>query len=273
LFQKYKKPLANLTHVLQHLQHHQNKNSHTCNLWFVGDSLSSDHSMAAMCELTAGDGVDSNSGYELVESVGPFGGKAFGESQKFVHYNKNTTAFPFPHFLLRSKNTDPSNIVCPNVVIRMNDPVASSQMMVQDGTFLEAGGVILWNWGVHCNDVDNCIAEWMDKYLDPFLKLMETHKKWSVLWRETEPQHFHTVDGLFQPGRHRSGQPCNSHMSAIGGNNETLSNFRNNHAAAWLSSQNLTTRVPVVPIFHALQPKWDFHSDHSGDCTHYCYTP
>jgi hypothetical protein len=118
------------------------------------------------------------------------------------------------------------------------DPVASSQMMVQDETFLEAGGVALWNWGAHCNDVDNCIAEWMDKYLDPFLKLMESNKKWFVLWRETEPQHFHTVDGLFEPGQHRSGQPCNSHMPAIGGNNETLSNFRNNHAAAWLYSQN-----------------------------------
>jgi hypothetical protein len=43
--------------------------------------------MAAMCELMAGNGVDSNSGYKLVESVGPFGGKEFGESKKFVHYN------------------------------------------------------------------------------------------------------------------------------------------------------------------------------------------
>jgi hypothetical protein len=31
--------------------------------------------------------------------------------------------------------------------------------------------------------------------------------------------------------------------------------------------------VPIVRIFNALKPKWDFHSDNSGDCTHYCYTP
>jgi hypothetical protein len=258
LFQEWRRPLANLTDVLKHLQHHQNKNSDTCNLWFLGDSLSSDHSMAAMCELTAAD-----SGYELVECVGPFGGKPFGESHKCE--SQNTTKFSFPHFLVRS--TDPSNIVSPDVLIRYNDPVTSSKTIVQDEGFLESGGVALWNWGMHCNEHGNCIAEWMDKYLSSFLNLVESHKKWSVLWRETEPQHFHTDNGLFRPGMLIQKKPC--HMP-LGGN---LSTFRNTDAALWLSRNNSTTRVPIVPIFNALKPKWDFHSDNSGDCTHYCYTP
>jgi hypothetical protein len=258
LFQKWRRPLSNLTHVLNHLSHHQNKNSDTCNLWFLGDSLSADHSMAAMCELTAAD-----SGYELVECVGPFGGKPFGESHKCE--SQKTTKFSFPHFLVRS--TDPSNIVCPDVLIRYNDPVTSGKSMVHDETFLESGGVALWNWGMHCNEHGNCIAEWMDKYLSSFLKLVEGHKKWSVLWRETEPQHFHTDNGLFRPGMRINKKPCRMPVS------ENLSNFRNTDAAVWLSSKNWTTRVPIVPIFNALKPKWDFHSDNSGDCTHYCYTP
>lgn len=241
LFQKYHKPLLPLTDLLPFFDN----NSTTCHLWMIGDSLSADHAVAAMCELTHMD-------YELMDCHGNFGGPTWGENEKC-----HGTRYNFPYFALRRRNHAG---VCPKVMIRFTPARPKTLALDDKDEFLQQGGIAVWNWGAHCNE-KGCVEQMVNTlFLDFYHRAKD--RGWSVLWRQTEPQHFDSVNGLYRRGL---GNP-NQHCVPV----EHPDNFRNQEAEAALSRLG---DIPVVRIFYALIPRWDFHSTTSGDCTHYLYTP
>jgi hypothetical protein len=132
---------------------------------------------------------------------------------------------------------------------------------------MQQGGVIMWNWGMHCNR-PGCVTEHVQEMFSTFVQWMKTEMAfydWDIVWRETEPQHFNTTGGIYVPtGVSRVGTACV--------NQAVLDNFRNEEASAAIV-QNVGYPIPVISLFDMLSSRAGFHSDTSGDCTHYVYTP
>jgi len=168
--------------------------------------------------------------------------------------------FPFDHFLLENNSTN----ACQRVIVLFTIERPAKNVLSTFG-----GGVVVFSWGAHCND-PGCVRSFLAENLLPFVRgshINNIYPHWKFLYRESEPQHFDTPGGNFVKGLRR-GQ-C---VPTRG----TGNNWRNEEAAGLLTEYNLTKRVPIVRIWHALEPLWQLHDNQyskNADCTHYCYSP
>ena len=245
--------LANLTDVLKYYDGISKQSGQPCTIIFAGDSLSSDHAMAANCELL-------NSGYELIScSTKRLGGAQYGND---TSVRCKTNVHHFTHFLLQNNATN----FCKTVLIAFSG-LRSSLLKSIISSLNENTGLVVFNWGVHCNDNQSgCITSMLSSEILPLVSEFgdAEHAKWRFLFRETEPQHFKTDDGNFD-----GGHVCAPAKSSE--NKVESSNWRNKEAERFLSTRNLTGRIKTVRLHDALVPLWQLH--HPMDCTHYCYDP
>ena len=251
--------LAKLPDVLDYFASNiQNQPDSSCNIIFAGDSLSSDHAMAASCQLLS-------SGYKLSScNLKPMGGPIYGSD---VNATCESNIYPSTaHFALENKMAKS----CLKVLIMFIDIKAVVKELAQPHNKIvnDIGGLIVFNWGVHCNEeTDDCLRSTLSDAGSILPMATGTnatkYKQWRFLFRETEPQHFDTTDGTYQPGKHRS-QTCVS----TSGNGD---NWRNERIASILSNHGLTNKIQTIPLFEALLPLWQLHR--KPDCTHYCYSP
>lgn len=250
LFQKWSLPLATLEDVLVYRHYH----NQPCTLYFIGDSLSTDHSMSAVCQLM-------EAGYELGETCNPdFGRGPWGESN--IRCNSNGTFHldwpPYVELLHPKRNICPRVVVAGSVVAASKAGVEDDPRMKHSSALIKEGGIMVWNIGVHCDD-PACLGNKLERhFLSAYEKREDLYSNWDIMWRETEPQHFDSEGGGY---RNRRSQQCRSGK---------VDNWRNKFVEGWL--QKHATNVPIVRIFDALEPLWEFHYG-SGDCTHYCYSP
>ena len=250
------KSLANLTDVLDYIEQLNRRSeskleegqstvadtNHTeasskessCHVYFVGDSLSSDHAMASVCQLT-------NAGYTLTScNPGTLGGPAYGSDHTTLC--ESNDLFPFTYFMLESNYTKS----CRKVLITFSgpDPLAVSKVLHSNG---EKGGIVVWNWSVHCNNPrgKDCMRSALEDGLLPCVKEANAskYKHWKFLFREHEPQHFGSEGGTYNKG---NVSKCAPIMKV------KADNWRNEFAATFLSEHNLTRKVPIIPLFDAL---------------------
>lgn len=230
----------------------------TCNFFFVGDSLSSDHAMGATCDLL-------NYGYTMIScNLKGIGGPTYGRDA--AHKCESNLHPELTHFMLQNNDKeDTTSSVCPNITISFLPLIPGSstigkQIQSAKSTHQD-GGLIIFNWGVHCNmkNESNCISDALSSAILPHFN-DDQQTKWKFLYRETEPQHFNSLGGLY-PGE----GVCTPLERS------KADNWRNEVAQRFLVEHNLTKRVPTISIFQELVPLWQLH--HSHDCTHYCYDP
>jgi hypothetical protein len=207
-------------------------------MYFIGDSLSSDHAMASVCQLT-------NAGYTLT-SCNPrtIGLDQYGSDA--ITPCESNDSFPFPYFMLESNYTKS----CRKVLITYSggltfpNPETVSKVLHSNG---EKGGIVVWNWSVHCNNPrdKDCMRRALEDGLLPFVKDANAskYKHWKFLFREHEPQHFRSEGGTYNK---RNGWKCAPTMKG------KADNWRNEFAATFLSEHNLTRKVPIIPLFDAL---------------------
>jgi len=266
--------LSNLTNVLDYFPNHilqQQEEGHpiqkSCTIFFVGDSLSSDHAMAAACQLL-------NAGYSLKSMNLTNLFYLSGDGRYGSDLNTKTgevDMYPgVDHILLEKSNSEVSS--CSKVLLMYTWPRHAIRILDSEvlTSVRDDGGIIVFNLGVHCNEPNtNCIGGGLNGFLLPIVK-GETAKKylsWRVLFRETEPQHFNTPGGAFDMAIFQKGHTvCGPMISS-----ESDTRWRNQEAADYLQSQNLTSRVKTITIYDQLVPLHQLH--HFKDCTHYCYDP
>lgn len=250
--------LANLTDVLKYFGGNlQRSQSSPCTIVFAGDSLSSDHAMGANCQLL-------NSGYELTScNLKTMGRKLYGDDTSVqckanVHPSMN-------HILLRNDMAE----TCKEVLIIPSMPEMSPKELSEIlESMNENGGLFVFNWGVHCNRQGSCISSKLTQSILPFVTgpYASKYAKWKFIFRETEPQHFRTVDGTYK-GKAESNYPC----SPIDSEKVESNNWRNREVEWFLSEHNLTDKIKTIRLYDTLVPLWQLH--HPEDCTHYCYDP
>ena len=245
--------------VLNHYPAGLSKES-MCTFAFFGDSLSADTAMGAVCETL-------RLGYKL-KSCDPLRMGAEGVYGEDLHYaceenrynNNGTTASV--HFLLENENSRS----CPSVLIEQQIDLGMTNM---PSAILELGGILIFNWGVHCNADDGCL----DNVLSPLLHSAadEKHGHWRFMFRESEPQHFATPGGLY----HKDHAVPEDHTCA--NFRGRIDNWRNIKVVKMIEDWDLKERIPVLPISSALEPLISLHYDGpsipTGDCTHYVYDP
>mmetsp|Transcript_47281 Transcript_47281/g.81325 ORF Transcript_47281/g.81325 Transcript_47281/m.81325 type:complete len:352 (+) Transcript_47281:44-1099(+) len=227
-------------------------------IYFVGDSLSSDLAMAAVCQLLS-------AGYQLSScQTSGLGGELYGIDR---NYTCKANILPMiTHFLLEKNNMLSTLVPTNNVLILFSFGTIHKEVLVKLG-----GGIVVYNVGVHCNDLEGklsgekCLARALDNQLVPFVTgSSESHKlkQWSFFFREHEPQHFSTPNGTFKPGALM--EPCAP--------TKYPDNWRNEYVHRFIAKHNLSDKVPILPSFNLLEPLWQLHYG-KGDCTHYCYSP
>ena len=247
--------------VLNHYPAGLSKES-MCPFAFIGDSLSSDTAMGAVCETL-------RLGYKL-KSCDPLRMGAEGVYGKDLHvaceenrYNNNGTTASV-HFLLENENSRS----CPSVLI-VFEQQADLGMTYMPSAILELGGIVIFNWGVHCNADDGCI----DNVLSPLLQSAADQKypHWRFMFRESEPQHFATPGGLY----HKDHAVPEDHTCA--NFRGRIDNWRNIKVVKMIEDWDMKEQIPVLPISSALEPLISLHYDGPslplGDCTHYVYNP
>ncbi len=228
-------------------------NDKACTIAFGGDSLSSDHSMGAVCSLM-------EDGFELKSCNPAIGGPAYGADVNVTcDQNKHPDK---PHFLLENKDHPTCSQVLILFIPNGISPDRFQSWFRQDRNGW--GGLVIFNWGAHCNSKHN-IQKCMSKELRPYLELAKDDavtQRWTFIYRETEPQHFNIPGGVYFPNPNKTFFQC----SRFQGNAD---NFRNEFALQFFQQHNLS--LATIPIFSALEPLTHLHVD--GDCTHYCYNP
>ena len=249
--------LAKLTDVLDYFASNiQSGSNSSCNIVFAGDSLSSDHAMGAACQLLS-------SGYKLTScNTKQLGGPSYGSDG-----NVTCASNIYPTTAHVALENDMAKS-CKKVLIMYTgiDTVAGHLRLPGNKIINDVGGIIVFNWGVHCNEEnDGCIHSKLRSTILPMVKGEDgtNYKQWRFLSRETEPQHFDTIDGSYKPGEHRS-QNC----VPISGK---VNNWRNQQVASILLNNGVSKEIQTIPLFDTLVPLWQLH--HQGDCTHYCYNP
>ena len=240
-------PLANITNLLEYIAQ-RSPNSDSCNLAFFGDSLSSDHRMAATCQLY-------NLGYKQKNCALATHGPNFNSK-----YGNDTLK------ICDSGFENPFSHTCKKVFIASRD-ISRPSVLDFFAKFKATNNlddfVILINWGVHCNDKNvPCMKPMIEESIIPFVKDPRFAND-TFLFREHEPQHFPTSGGLYE--RQAYGQSCSMPLSG------KYDNWRNEEALDVFKEHNMTKDIPIVPIYDALKPLWFMHA--SPDCTHYCYSP
>ena len=250
-------PLATFSDVLDYYHDHyateQSKKS--CNIVFIGDSLSSDHAMGATCHLIG-------SGYDLIScNNADFGVHELYGVDRNVACKENL--YPnFGHHVLEN----PSAKSCKRVTIGSIYMTNNTADILREAREVhENGGIIVFNWGVHCNvKKEDCIKNAFTSAILPMLRgdKSEQFSQWKFLYRETEPQHFNGPGGLYHSDSFGQKGTCYA--------NET-DNWRNEEVQDFMSLHNLTHDIPTIEIFRPLSTLHQLH--HPPDCTHYCYDP
>ena len=233
-----------------------------CTFAFFGDSLSSDTAMGAVCETL-------RLGYKLkscdtlrMGAEGVYGDDMHYACEENRYNNNGATASS--HFLLENENSSS----CPSVLIAFEQQI-NLGMTYLPSAILELGGILIFNWGVHCNADDGCL----DMALDSLLKSAadDTYRHWRFMFRENEPQHFATPGGLYQMGH---ATPEDHTCANFRGRIDT---WRNTKVAKMIEDWDMKEQIPVLPISSALEPLISLHyngpSIEIGDCTHYVYDP
>ena len=227
---------------------HANNSATWTTLYFIGDSLSSDHAMAAVCKLYS-------LGYEIEAcNSNAIGGDQYGE------HDKNVCAE------ISQQQQEETPVVYFNMVSSSNPKrirIKYLNLLQYSGNetniFLhDESGVIVYNWGVWANSRDE-MREHLSSHFANFYTRTDPNQ-FIFTWREHEPQHFDTAGGVYKDG--------------VGGQCKDLDcydNFRNVEVGEYFERTGLLEKIPIVRIFDALIPLHEFH--YAGDCTHYCYSP
>jgi hypothetical protein len=270
-------PLRNMTHVLESL-HAQQKQTEDgfCNVWFIGDSTTSDYFMGALCELTR------INGYEIVDCHPIFGNSGWRENPVCTRLgNQQKRKYHFAHVWLQHPQASSHGTICPNVILRLDYTLRLDELKVYEPRdaaeqdFFHQGGVAIWSWGAHCHQ-QGCITAAMHTHFAPFVQAHAAH--WKIQWREMEPQHFRATDYTWHTILdRRAPRYCVPHKPQ----STPYNTYENAEAAAFLTAFNHNNSqhnasiplIPYIPLMDAMAPRWDFHSDTPGDCTHYVYTP
>ena len=147
------------------------KDADPCNILFVGDSLSSDHAMAVGCELSA-------FGYRLVSCNPFFGGiKKYGNDSS-VNCTKNL--YPsHPHFMFEKTESTTYKSMCKsiNVMVSFLKPSTVNSVL----STLDSG-IALFNWGVHCNEHETCLQEYLEQH---YLPIFQEKKRGTTMQLKT----------------------------------------------------------------------------------------
>jgi hypothetical protein len=256
------RPLANLTDVLDYMESRKVYPEKSCNIFFSGDSTTSDHTMAATCQLT-------RAGYKLTSCLPQIGGVAYGNDTQVVC---DSSQLDIPHFILENPTAKSCQKLVMVVDVISNHENGQNNDSFREMTFGSAfqnGFVVVFSWGVHCNTSKGCLQRRLKKsFLSLASKSIYNH--WTFLFREHEPQHFNTKGGLFEVGQ------MNKHKFQCVNTNGQASNWRNEETARIISKYNKnhpTKKVYTIPLFDALEPLWQNHNSQLDDCTHYCYNP
>ena len=249
-------PLATFSDVLDYYHdHYTMEQSKSCNIVFIGDSLSSDHAMGAACDLIG-------KGYDLISCNNAYFGfhELYGE-------DRNVTCMEnlYPHFghhVLENRSAKS----CPRVTIGSILMTNNTADILREAREVhENGGLIIFNWGVHCNSKkENCIINALTSSILPMLRGDKStqYSQWKFLYRETEPQHFSGPGGLYHSDSFGKKASCYA---------DEVDNWRNEEVQDFMSLHNLTHDIPTIEIFRPLSTLYQLH--HPPDCTHYCYNP
>jgi len=254
----------NYTSLWVKLSDEEHKNftsSESCNILFIGDSLSSDHAMGATCHLLG-------SGYNLTSCNNAYGG-AFGDQYgSDRHVTCKTNLYPnFPHHTLEKKDATS----CPKINIGFLWMDNNTADMIREAREIhEEGGLIVFNWGAWCNNKnENCIISTLSSSILPMLRGDKStlYNQWKFLYREMEPQHFPGQGGLYPVDKRKQVKKSSSAFCYA----EEVDNWRNEEVQQFMSLHNLSQEIPTIEIFRSLSTLYQLH--YSRDCTHYCYNP
>jgi hypothetical protein len=265
-------PLATFSDVLDYYydHHHVQKQEKTkqdglkkesCNILFIGDSLSSDHAMGATCHLLG-------SGYNLTSCNNAYGG-AFGDQYgSDRHVTCKTNLYPnLSHHTLEKKDATS----CPKINIGFLWMDNNTADVIREAREIhEEGGLIVFNWGAWCNKKnENCIISTLSSSILPMLRGGKStlYNQWKFFYREMEPQHFPGPGGLYPVDKHKQVKKSSSAFCYA----EEVDNWRNEEVQQFMSLHNLTQEIPTIEIFRSLSTLYQLH--YSRDCTHYCYNP
>jgi hypothetical protein len=246
--------MSGLLRVLHETKEKLNPIPNWCSLVFVGDSLSHDHQVAAVCQLT-------QMGYKIFYCNSHAGAKVYGNDTTFCKESfppNNNTKEDHVFEMVSS-----SSKFCSQIRIVWRDFRAWSELLSLE---TDEAGVIVFNWAVHCKDetsMEHFMSENFLPYVNKYPELPQQQQRYFLMWREHEPQHFDSPDGLYE---HRS------KSGACWGNITQFDNFRNEVAERFIQNHTeISSRVHIIRMFDALTPLHMFH--HRHDCTHYCYSP
>lgn len=246
--------LSTLTDVLDYMEERKKSPNESCNILFVGDSLSGDHAMAAQCQLAS-------VGYTATSCLTPITSQSKDSYGKDVNVTCRNQDYYFQHFVLEKKvATSCQKVVIMFLTPGRNDKVFIDQLhrLAKRREFVN-GVVMIYSWGTHCNERETCLRPKIEKSFIPLLDDQQL-SNWTILFRDSEPQHWSTPDGTYLPGIKKCSRAT-----------VKASNWRNEEVYETLRDHNVTSKVPIVPIFEALEPLSWLHDEQ--DCTHYCYSP
>ena len=156
-------PLATFNDVLDyyHDDYATEQSKKSCNIVFIGDSLSSDHAMGATCHLIG-------SGYDLIScNNADFGFHELYGVDRNVACKENL--YPnFGHHVLEN----PSAKSCKRVTIGSIYMTNNTADILREAREVhENGGLIVFNWGVHCNvKKEDCIKNAITSAILPMLR-------------------------------------------------------------------------------------------------------
>jgi hypothetical protein len=131
-------------------------------------------------------------------------------------------------------------------------------------------GVIMFA-GLHFNQNDKALMLEHTPLFLAWLKqiAMDTTRRNVVIWRDTTPQHFPSPSGYFV--EHVEGEDSLPYNCLPIANQSSAVDWRNKIPLNELST-GAYDPVELLEIHDTLEPFWDMHH-HSGDCTHFCYSP
>jgi hypothetical protein len=256
---------------------------------FGGDSLTSDTIMAMQCSMLA-----NGFSLELKENVTHIcpGGPPYLIDEPLMRKYCKPDRFGWMHFrLIRNSNDHELSPMIDLVFLELSFGLGKRFELILNESMLPVSlgyklnrGLMLYNWGVHCNDVV-CLNEY---FKETTSHLVDVQKKgFTLFWKEHEAQHFTTLDhsGLF--GTTLVSNNCSAihnysqsnwrnNVARLFFHNHSLPYLTNNHSTTWnqtVAASNLELAyVPIVPYFNDTYP-WHWMKLYSGDCTHFCFVP
>jgi hypothetical protein len=240
-----------------------------CSLWFVGDSKSGDHALAAVCELSRleYDIETCHFEFDLTKHVDIFGNQEVNYCRDLP--NPDSFFLDDPGYqTIQMEMTSKDNAYCPKVRIKFHSPLKGLKRFdVKDGNVVkfihdDEVGIILYSWGVWANTRQN-MSEFMRDEFHPFYNSVRNNTRevqYVVMYREHEPQHFYKPGGIWNSWR-RNVRECNANITR-----GMYDNYRNEETDVFLRSAFGANDMPIVRLFDALKPLGKLHYGRP-DCT------